>query len=75
MLAKDFSNFVRAHHRDRLRVAFARDAELHRDAKRDNASCRSDEAQTNVIPQLMMFDASIAVAAAETIASDADEEE
>jgi hypothetical protein len=61
--------------RDRLHVAFARDDELHRDATRDNASCRSDEARTYVILQLMMFDAPIAGAAAETIASDADEEE
>ncbi|UEM17885.1 hypothetical protein J4G43_020330 [Bradyrhizobium barranii subsp. barranii] len=69
------SNFMCSRRRDRLHVAFARDDELHRDATRDNASCRSDEARTYVILQLMMFDAPIAGATAETIASDADEEE
>jgi hypothetical protein len=75
MRANDFSNFIRGHHRDRLRVAFARDAELHRVAKRDNASCGSDEAQTRVTLQLVMFGASITRAIAETSAGDADEEE
>ncbi|WP_448042829.1 hypothetical protein [Bradyrhizobium liaoningense] len=73
--SNNFSNFIRRRRRDRLYVAFARDAELHRDAKRDNASCGSDEAQTLVTPQLVMFDASIERAVAKTSAGDADEEE
>jgi hypothetical protein len=69
--ANYFSNCAR----DRLRVAFTRDGELHRDATTDNASRGSDEAQTHITLQLMMFDASIARAVAETSASDVDEEE
>ncbi|MCK1351331.1 hypothetical protein IVB56_09445 [Bradyrhizobium sp. CW7] len=75
MRAKDLSNFACKHQWYRLRVAFARDAELHRDAKRDNALRASDEAQSCITLQLVMFDASIARAVAETSADDADEEE
>ncbi|MBC9876567.1 hypothetical protein G8O24_04285 [Bradyrhizobium sp. INPA01-394B] len=73
--SNNFSNFILGHRRDRLRVAFACDAELHRDAMRNNAWCGSDEVQTHVTAQLVMFDALIAQAVAETSAGDADEEE
>jgi hypothetical protein len=73
--ANYFSNCVRARRRDPLRVAFARDRELHRDATRDNASRGSNEAQTPIVSHLVMFDAPIARAAVETSAGDADEEE
>jgi len=73
--ANDLSNFICDDRSDRLRVAFACDDELHRDASRDNASRRSNEAQTRIVSNLAMFDASTTRAAAETSAGDTDEEE
>jgi hypothetical protein len=71
----NFSNFICSHRRGRLRVAFAHDDELHRLATRDNASRGSNEAQTRIASHLVMFDAPITQAVAETSAGDADEEE
>jgi len=75
MSANYFSNVIHDHHAAGLRVAFERDDELHRDAARDNASCGSNEAQTLITSQLVMFDALIAPVVAETNVDDADEEE
>ncbi|WP_441236120.1 hypothetical protein [Bradyrhizobium sp. 930_D9_N1_4] len=74
-LSNNFSNFMCSRRRHRLRVAFARDDELHRDATRDNASCRSDESANERHPSIGDVRCVDCTAAAETIASDADEEE
>jgi hypothetical protein len=73
--ANDLSNFIRSDRSDRLRVAFACDDELHRDASRDNAGRRSNEAQTRIVSNLAMFDAPTTRAVAETSAGDTDDEE